>query len=827
MRISKSVAAAFLVLGCMAFHGRAAADDSAGSLVVEPASVNLSGNFAQAQLLVRQATSDASAARYAEDLTAAASFSSADPAIVSVSQRGRLLAIGNGTTAVNVTVGDQSQSVPITVSGIQDAPEIDFRCQVQPVISKAGCNAGACHASQHGKGGFVLSVVGFDPKKDHEALVRDRIQRRVDFLQPERSLMLLKPTMQVPHGGGQRLRKDSPDYDMLVAWIRSGAPGPIEASPEVTALEVTPSERVGSAGMTQQLAVVATYSDGSQRDVTAWAKFDSMDEGMLTVDEHGSVNVLAQGQAPVMIRFEGQTGIALFSVPYAENVDLANWKNNNYVDELAVAKFRELGIEPSPLCDDATFIRRVFLDCTGSLPTVDETLAFLESTRPDKRQHWIDRLLGQTGDPQLDIYNDRYAAYWTLKWSDLIRNSSNNLGEQGMWALHNWIRESFRVNRPFDEFVRELVTAKGSIYMNGPANFFRINRTATDLTEATSQLFLGIRLECAKCHHHPFEVYSQADYYSFASFFSRVGLKNSEEFGLFGREQVVVVNSSGDVSHPRTGQRLEPTPLEGQPIDHPLDRRIPLAEWLTSKENDYFARSVANRYMGYLMGRGLVEPIDDMRSTNPPTNPAMLDALARHFADNDFDLKQLVRAIVSSRLYQLDSQPTEANAADHRFYSHYRVKRLLAEPLLDAVDRVTGSQTKFKNLPLGTRAIELPDAEYPNYFLNTFAKPRRVSVCECERSPDESLAQALHTLNGDILMTKITDTDGRVARLLANNTPHEEVVEKLYLAALNRYPTEPEREACRKFLEQSPSPKECYEDLLWALMNSKQFLFVR
>ncbi|MBW8885086.1 MAG: DUF1553 domain-containing protein, partial [Planctomycetia bacterium] len=330
----------------------------------------------------------------------------------------------------------------------------------------------------------------------------------------------------------------------------------------------------------------------------------------------------------------------------------------------------------------------------------------------------------------------------------MLRNNSNDLGEQGMWAMHNWIRQSLLANKPFDKFVRELITARGSIYTNGPANYYRVHKDASMLAEATAQLFLGVRIECAKCHHHPFEKYSQDDYYGLAAFFARTGTKNSEEFGLFGREQAVIVRDSGDVRNPRTNQVLAPKPLDAPAVDHPLDRRIPLADWLTAKDNVYFARSVANRYVGYLLGRGLVEPVDDMRSTNPPTNPPLLDALARHFADSGYDLKQLIHAIMASRLYQLDSQPTAENEADTKFYSHYPVKRLPAEALIDAIDRVTDIPTKYRNLPLGTRAIELPDAEYPDYFLNTFAKPRRVTVCECERAPDPNLAQALHTLNG-------------------------------------------------------------------------------
>jgi hypothetical protein len=347
------------------------------------------------------------------------------------------------------------------------------------------------------------------------------------------------------------------------------------------------------------------------------------------------------------------------------------------------------------------------------------------------------------------------------------------------------------------------------------------------LAEATAQLFLGVRLECAKCHHHPFESYGQDDYYGMAAFFARTGTKNSEEFGLFGREQAVIVRDSGDVRHPRTNKVMTPKPLAGPPAEHPLDRRMPLADWLTAKENPQFARNIANRYVGYLLGHGLVEPIDDLRSTNPPSNPELLEALARHFADSDYNLKQLMRAIMTSRLYQLDSQPTAANAADRKFFSHYQVKRLAAEPLIDAIDSVTLVPTKYRNLPLGTRAIELPDAEYPDYFLTTFAKPRRVSVCECERMPDPTLAQALHTLNGDGLVLKTRDAKSRVTRLVAAGMPHDEIVGELYLAALSRPPSEAEAIASREMLAESPTPLEFYQDLLWALINSKQFLFVR
>jgi hypothetical protein len=787
------------------------------AFLIQPAEVRLAGNFSRAQLLVTATGTDGKTNDRSPDLTSRAVYTSTNPQVVSVDASGRLLAVGNGQAEITVTVDGQVDKVTVTVAGVTEKPVVDFVGHIGPILSKAGCNMGSCHASQHGKGGFKLSVFGFDAAADRVAIIRDHAGRRVNFLDPSESLFLKKPTMRVPHGGSQRLTTRSIDYRILTAWIAAGAPGPRRGALKVTGLTVVPTQRVGGQKMTQQLRVEATYSDGSIADVTAWAKFDSMDDGVLSVTRQGMVSASGKGQATVMVRFEGVAEISTFVVPYADSIPLAGWKSNNLIDELAADKFRELGIEPSPLCDDATFVRRAFFDAIGTLPPINVVLAFLDSDNPDKRAKLVDRLLGLTGDRKLDVYNDQYAAFWTLKWSDLIRNNSNSVGEQGMWSLHNWIRESFRTNKPFDRFVRELVTAKGSIYSNGPANYFRINGNSSDLAESTAQLFLGVRLQCAKCHHHPFEKYSQADYQGFGAFFSRVRTKNSEEFGLFGRESVVVVD-------PRP---VKATPLGGETLEHPLDIRIPLGAWLTSPENSLFARSVVNRYLGYMLGQGVVEPIDDMRDTNPPTNAALLDALANDFVSNGHDLKQLIRTIMTSRLYQLDSQPTAANAADRKFFSHFKVKRLAAEPLLDAVDAACGTQTKFKSLPPGTRAIELPDAEYPNYFLKTFGKPKRASVCECERTPDANLAQALHTLNGDILAAKIADKNGRVAKLLAAKKSHAEIVEELYLASVSRLPSQAEVAATKELLAESPSPKEFYADLLWALLNSKQFLFVR
>lgn len=792
-----------------------------------PARLVLEGNLARAQLRIKERAADGSINEHAADLTQRALYHSDSTAVATVTPSGEVRAIGNGRATIGVRVGAVSQAVVVEVRGVAPAAVIDFNEQIMPILAKAGCSAGACHASQYGQGGFKLSVFGFAPHQDHYAITRDGISRRVNFVEPTRSLLLLKPTGGVPHAGGRRLEVGSVDYQVLTAWLAGGAPGPRPKARQVTGLEVQPARRAGTGAFTQQLRVVATYDDGGQRDVTAWAKYDSTDDGVLRVTPKGLVEVIGRGQGTALIRFEGRAAIMQVVVPFESTADMTGWMDNNFIDHLAAAKFRRLGLTPAPLCDDAVFLRRAFLDVLGTLPAIEQTTAFLDSKDADKRRKLIERVLGLTGDPAQDVYSNEYAAWWALRWADLLRSTSLQLGDQGMWSLHNWLQGSFRENRSFDWIMRELVTAKGSTYSNGPANFFQAFGSPDARTEAVAQIFLGVRLQCAKCHHHPFETISQADYYGLAAYFARVGTKASHDRGVRMGVTEVVVLGKGDVQHPRTGQLMLPTPLHAKPGAERVDRRLALADWIARPDNPYFARNIVNRYWAQLMGRGLIEPIDDLRATNPATNPELLDALAEDFVKSGFNVKHLLRTIMSSRLYQLDSTPPRRDALDRRYGSHALAKRIAAEPLLDAIDNATGVPTKFTNLPLGTRAIELPDAQYDDHLLKTFGKPKREGVCECERVSDPSLAQALHTLNSEAIIAKIGSPTGRVAKLLAAKKSHDDIVAELYLASVSRRPSDAERAACRKLVDEAPDAKTFYEDLLWSLINSKHFQFVR
>jgi hypothetical protein len=692
---------------------------------------------------------------------------------------------------------------------------VSFRNDVVPLLTKLGCNQGACHGSQHGKGGFKLSLLGFEPEVDYTAIVKSAEERRITPFAPEESLLLLKPTLAVAHGGGKRIEADSPAYRLLTLWLEQGAAGPREADPRIAGLKVSPDHSLLGAGQEQQLAVTATFSDGSERDVTSDARFDSLNEGVATARPSGLAKTVGKGEANIMVRYQGQAAMARLTVPFGSQKPF-EFPNTNVIDVKAAARWRELGLAPSPLCTDAEFLRRAMLDVIGTTPAPDEVEDFLADQSPEKRFKLIDRLLDRP----------EYVDFWTLKWGDLLRVNSDKLGAQGMLAFNLWLREAFRANMPVSRMVDELVTAQGSIFSNGPANFFRIASSPDDLAETTAQVFMGVRLQCAKCHHHPFESYGQDDYYALAAYFARVRTKRSDEFGLFGGEQVVFVAKAGEVYQPRTGKKMVPRPLGASAVDDPVDRRRALAKWLTAENRHWLAKNVVNRYWGYLMGKGLVNPIDDLRETNPPSNPELLDALAGAFIASGYDLKALLRLILTSRVYQLSAIATAENRLDTMFFAHYPIKRLTAEQLLDAIDAATGTVEKFPKLPAGTRAISVPDTTYASFFLDTFGRPLRAIACECERSSDPNLSQALNLMNGELLNRKLFQADSRLTRMLKDPKLTEDALARqLYLLTFNRPPNAQETAAAKTVFAEAPSRQVGAQDLFWALLNSKEFLF--
>lgn len=789
----------------------AMADEPVKTLEALPSKVRLTGPAAVQRLAVVAEFADGST----QDVSPRARVESANPAIVRVDENGLLHPASDGTTEVHVKYGESEARIAVTVEKSSEPRAVSFRNEVVPVLTKLGCNMGACHGSQHGKGGFKLSLLGFEPEPDHTNIVKSAEGRRVTPFAPEESLLLLKGTLAVAHGGGKKLDPDSPEYNLLRLWLEQGAPAPIKDEPVVKALRVYPSRRVMEPDQDQRLVVIATYSDGTERDVTPQAKYDTLNEGVAKVAPDGSTHTAGQGETSILVRYQGHAAMARLTVPYAREKAFT-FAANNFIDEKSAAKWRELGLAPSDLCTDAEFLRRAMLDTIGTTPTPSEVEDFLADSRPDKRAKLVDQLLDRP----------EYVDFWSLKWGDILRVNSDKLGKQGMLAFNLWLRSAFRENKSVDRMVDELVTAQGSIFTNGPANYFRVAANPEDLAETTAQVFMGVRLTCAKCHHHPFEAYGQDDYYGLAAYFARIRTKRSDEFGLFGGEQVIYVSKTGEVSQPRTGKRMNPTPLNDAPADDPVDRRRALARWLTGKTNPWLARNVVNRYWGYLMGRGLVNPIDDLRETNPPSNPDLLDALSADFVASGFNLKHLLRTILNSRTYQLSALPTPDNRLDTTFFTHYNLKRLTAEQLLDAINSATGTTEKFALQPSGTRAIALPDTNYPSYFLDTFGRPLRAQACECERSSDPNLNQALHLMNGDLVNRKVAQNDGRLMRLLRDpKLTDETLVQSLYMLAFNRPASTSEVQAAEALIAAAPSRSLGAQDLFWGLLNSKEFLF--
>ncbi len=783
------------------------------ALEVLPATIQLDGPRATQRVVVL--------GHYAEgrqwDLTRQAKYSSSDATIATVDATGVVRASGDGKVNLAIEVGGQKATLPVTVRGASKDVPVDFTREVIPVLTKAGCNQGACHGAAAGRGGFRLSLLGYDPLFDHPQIVQSAEGRRIVMADPERSILLQKPVGTMEHGGGERLKANSADYAILKRWLEDGAPAPTTRDPEVTGLQVSPSRRVMVPGEEQQIVVQATWSDGRTVDVTALAQYDALNDSVASITPTGLVTAHGRGETHIMIRFCGQATVVQITLPYAHLDKPLDFPANNFIDAKLKVKWQDLGLVPSELCSDEVFLRRIYLDTIGTLPDPAEIKAFLADRSPEKRKKAIEKVLDRP----------EFVDFWALKWGDLLRIDRDALNDKGMWSFHNWVRAALRENTPLDRMVRELITAEGSTFTEGPANYYRLSRTATDQAETTAQLFLGVRMQCAKCHHHPFEKWSQDDYYGLAAFFVRLGVKNSQEFGIFVRESVVYLRDVGEQRNPRTGAVMKPRPLDGPEMDDPFDRRRKLADWVTAKENPYFARNFANRFWAYFMGRGLVEPIDDMRATNPASNPELLEALAKDFAEHHFDIKHLMRTIMNSRAYQLSCESSPGNQADalNIHHTRYTARRLTAEQLADALDHATGTREKYPGLPPGTRAIQLPDTKVRSYLLDVFGRPARQVTCECERSMQPNIAQALHLLNGDFLNRKMALASGRLETHLKQKTPLPEVIEDLYLATVCRRPTSAETSRAQEWVRKAPSVREGINDLLWVLLNSREFQF--
>jgi hypothetical protein len=711
-----------------------------------------------------------------------------------------------------------------TLGAAEQKEKISFIRDVEPILNKVGCTSGQCHGAAKGKNGFKLSLRGYDPEFDYEALLYDLSGRRFNRSDPARSLMLAKPTQQVAHGGGMRFEIGSTYYNTILKWIAAGVPYGDPVADHVEKLEVQPAEIfMDRPSTTQKVVVTARYPDGAVRDVTREASITSNSTEVAEVENDATVKSLRKGEAALLVRYEGKfVTLPITILNPKQGFTWAQLPQNNYVDRFVDEKLKRVKIQPSPAAGDTEFLRRVSLDLIGLPPTPEEIRAFAadKSETQAKRARLIDRLMARP----------EYVDHWAVKWGDLLQSSRRYLGDKGMWEFREWIRDSIAANKPYDQMVRELLTARGSAYDNPAASFFRVTRNPKAAMEKTTQLFLGVRLVCAQCHDHPFEKWTQNQYYEMAAFFSAVGLKPGYENG---EEIVYDKREDNQMKHPKTGRVVQPKVLVasiGAPPVPPsdADRREALVNWLTSKENPFFARAIANRVWSYFLGKGIIDPVDDIRASNPPVNDPLLAALTKDFTDHQFDLKHLIRTIVNSRTYQASIATNEWNEDDRINFSHAVPRRLAAEQLMDSVSLAAGVRPKFPDLPPDTMAEELPDPHVAkDGFLDVFGRPARESSCECERRTDMSLPQALNLVNGRTISDAIAEPKGRVAKLVLAGAADRAVIDELYLASLSRFPTAAESQAAEKFLQSGTSRTARAQDLLWSLVNSKAFLFNR
>jgi hypothetical protein len=795
------------------------------SLEVFPQSVSLKGIDDSQQLVVTGHLQGRQ-----QDLTGEVKYEVADPSVVRISGSGRILPRANGTTTIKASYGDKSVALSVTAESCDVNLPINFGNQIVPIFTKLGCNGGGCHGKSGGQNGFQLSLLGFVPEVDYASLVKEGRGRRLMPASPENSLLLLKAAGQMAHAGGKRMETDSDEYKLIKRWIAAGTPFGDAKDPVVTKISVFPDHAILTRNNHQQFTVRAHYSDGTVADVTQRAQYESNDQEIAIVDGAGLVRTLdVSGEAGVMARYLGNVALFRATVPLGTPIPDYQFEGRTVVDKHTLAKWKELGIVPSELCSDEQFIRRVTLDLTGTLPTPDQVKAFLADTNANKRDALVDRLLE----------TPEYAYYFANKWADVLRVKRRGQPGRafGTFAFHDWIRASIAKDKPYSQFAREILAASGGEAECPPAMWYSEVTTPEQFVDDVAQVFLGLRMACAQCHHHPYEKWSQDDYWGMAAFYGRVGRKVTQQPGGFQNQPniltVIYNKPNGAVNNKRTNKPAEMKPLDsGKAVTAGMDDdpRQQLVDWMVSKDNPYFARAVANRYWAHFFGRGIVDPIDDMRVTNPPTNPELLNALAKELTDNNYSLKHLIKVIVKSRTYQLSAIPNEFNKHDKQTYARFYPRRMTAEVLYDAVNQVTNAPSSFGGLPQDKlapkRAIMLPDEGFASYFLEVFGKPNRLSACECERVGEANLAQALHLLNSDEIQNKLSRPGGRAALLAADKRSDAEKVEELFLWAFGRRPSVEHLQIALAHIERHAQNKQvAYQNLIWALLNTKEFVF--
>lgn len=735
-------------------------------------------------------------------------------AAVAVIREGMLFPRADGETVLAIALDGQSIHIPVAVTALATPQPIHFRTDVLPALSKAGCNSGACHGSARGQDGFHLSLFGYDPDADYLTVTRELPGRRINLARPETSLLLTKATGQAPHTGGQRFTQSDERYATILGWLRAGAPADPADLPRVVGIELFPQDIVlRGAGATQSLMVRAKYSDGSDRDVTRDAVFISNNEQSTRADDHGLLTAGERGEALVMARYDAFTvGTQTIVIPADAPDDVDAGPAANYIDEAINAKLRKLRVQPSSRCGDEEFLRRASLDITGLLPTVERYDQFMADAAPDKRAKLVDDLLGQK----------EFVEIWVMKWAERLGlRSTEQVSYKAMLLYYDWLQERIAANVPINRIVRELVASDGGTFSSPATNYYQLEQDTLKLSENTAQSFLGVRIQCAQCHNHPFDRWTMNDYYGFAAFFAQVGRKPGED----PRETIVFNSGGGEIKHPVGGRVMAPTFLGGATPDLAgRDRRAVLADWLTAPDNRMFARNVANFVWAQFFARGIVEPADDARVSNPPANAQLLDALADRLVGYDFDVRRLVRDICLSNAYQRSTVVNASNADDLRNFSHAQVRRIRAEALLDSISRVTNTRDKFRGLPRGARAVQIADGNTSTYFLTTFGRAKRESVCTCEVVMEPNLSQALHLINGETTHQKIRE--GKVvSELLKSGRTPDQVIERLYVACLSRRPTDAELQSIRGLLAGAADPAPILDDLFWALLNSKEFMF--